>query len=495
MQSPSLTQFLWRTSVDPLLTLDKEGIILDSNLSAQSEYHLRPGEKLLDFVVEKDEFLVMIRQVETDSGSKFHEPTFFHLSRKNTGKIRFQISPAADADHPAVRYAVNVPRRIHALESLQEAARSNDQRIENLREDVTAVTKELLEKTLQLAEQKNKVAAIIEAMGEGLIGCDSQGRIMHINQAARRLLLPMENEAIGLPFETLFPDIAQTIGFKNHSFLAIEKKLVDLSYEGKELRISASPIVDSETHSNAGFVLIIQDRTEQAELDRLKSDLISIVSHELRSPLTSIKGYIDLMLSGELGDIPEEILGYLAIVSTNTNRLASLIDDMLDLSRIETGKLNMSFGKVEIKYLCDFVYLTMKPQADQKKIEFHVETKEGLLASGDQDRLQQALTNLVSNAIKYTPEGGKTSIRAEKRDEWIVIDVIDTGMGISAENQKKLFQRFFRVKNKATRNIGGTGLGLCITKSIIEAHDGHLSIQSEEGKGSSFTIELPSYQS
>ncbi len=223
----------------------------------------------------------------------------------------------------------------------------------------------------------------------------------------------------------------------------------------------------------------------------MKSDLISIVSHELRSPLTSIKGYVDLLITGDLGAIPEEMKDYLSIVSSNANRLAALIDDMLDLSRIETGKLNMSFGKVEIKYLCDFVFLTMKPQVEQKKLQFSVQVEEGLSVSGDQERLQQALTNLVSNAIKYTPNAGSVTIRAHRKNGMVAIDVEDSGLGISPDNQKKLFQKFFRVKNEKTRNIGGTGLGLCIAKSIVEAHDGCIELESEEGKGSRFSLTLP----
>jgi signal transduction histidine kinase len=172
-----------------------------------------------------------------------------------------------------------------------------------------------------------------------------------------------------------------------------------------------------------------------------------------------------------------------------------LIDDMLDLSRIESGKLNMSFGKVEVKYLCDLVFLTMKPQAEKKKLQFSLDVEEGLALSGDIDRMQQALTNLVSNAIKYTPEEGSVIIHANRTNEFIVISVKDSGFGISKDNQMRLFQKFFRIKNEKTRNIGGTGLGLCITKSIVEAHDGKIIVDSKEEQGSNFIIEIPAYHS
>jgi signal transduction histidine kinase len=199
------------------------------------------------------------------------------------------------------------------------------------------------------------------------------------------------------------------------------------------------------------------------------------------------------MMSGDLGEVQQEHRKYLEIVLNNANRLTKLINDMLDLSRIESGKLTMTFGRVDIKFLSDLVFLSFKPQAAQKEVEFKAEVDEGLAVSGDMERLQQALTNLVSNAIKYTPEGGSVKIAAYRLDGNVRIDVIDSGFGISPENQNRLFQKFFRVKNAKTRNIGGTGLGLCIAKSVVEAHQGEISVQSKEDKGSTFSITLPEY--
>ncbi len=493
--TPNLIHSLWQVAVEPLLIVDRDGLILDCNPVAQSIYSLMPEIDLVDRLVEKDLFVKAMEKSIQQGGNTVVESLHYIFPDRQSAVLRLQIAPIVFPDPPADRILISITQQTNSLESLEAVARLNDQRVEKLRDNLTQVTKELLEKTFQLAEQKNKVATIIDGMGEGLIGCDDQGVIIHINQAARNLSILSQDEVIGSPFASVFPNIAKAIGFFPGSHELIEKRIVDLSKNRHDLRISVSPIFDEEKNRSAGFVLIIQDRTEQAELDRLKSDLISIVSHELRSPLTSIKGYVDLMLTGDLGVIPEGMKEYLSIISANANRLAALIDDMLDLSRIESGKLNMSFGKVEIKYLCDYVYLTMKPQAEQKKLKFGLQIEEGLSVSGDQDRLQQALTNLVSNAIKYTAMYGTVMIHVRHYNGWVSIDVEDSGIGISVENQKKLFQRFFRVKNDQTRNIGGTGLGLCITKSIVEAHDGHILVQSEEGKGSRFSLELPAYHS
>jgi len=214
----------------------------------------------------------------------------------------------------------------------------------------------------------------------------------------------------------------------------------------------------------------------------------------LRSPLTSIKGYVDLMMGGELGEIPEHLKEYFDVIALNSNRLSMLIDDILDLTRLESGKLPMNFGKVDVKYLCDYVRLMHKPQAEQKHQTLELHAPSGLMISGDMERLVHSLGNLVSNAIKYTPEKGWVKIEAVNEEGAVRISVQDNGMGISEDHQQKLFQKFFRVKNKATRNIGGTGLGLCIAKSIVEAHEGTIAVNSKVGEGSTFTIHLPIFE-
>lgn len=491
--SSKIIQSLWEAAVEPLLILDRESAILDSNPIACAELSLLPGQNLLERISEKENLQEALERAYVFGESRALDSLSIISSDGNLNEIHMQLSPVYGAENQIDFILASVNKKTKALELLEAAARLNDQRVEKLRKNLTTVTHELLEKTLQLAEQKNKVSTIINGMGEGLIGCDDQGNIVHLNQAALALLGKRDENIIGDSFVAHFPNIAKAIGFLFNSMESLEKRIVDISRDRKDLRVSVSPIFDEKKQRNDGFVLIIQDRSEQAELDRMRSDLISIVSHELRSPLTSIKGYVDLMMTGDLGIIPDGMKDYLSIVSSNANRLAALIDDMLDLSRIETGKLNMTFGKVEIKYLCDYVYLTLKPLAEQKRLNFTLQIEEGISVSGDLDRLQQALTNLVSNAIKYTANEGTVRILAQRSNGQIVIAVADTGMGISPENQKKLFQRFFRVKNEKTRNIGGTGLGLCIAKSIIEAHDGRIEIESEEGKGSRFIMELPAY--
>jgi len=482
---------LLTVSVEPLLLIDEQGSIQNCNVSAAKLLPKTIGSSLLEFVNNPSAFEEALEEcIKTDKPCLVENISIQVDGRQLKFTARLNDLPEIK---PAL-FVVGLQEESDDLNEIEQAVKSNDERVERLSHELITVSKQLLEKTIQLGAQKNKLATIINAMAEGLLGCDENGDLIHVNENARLFLTMPEGDLNSKPFAELCPEIASAIRWSPHSPATVSEHVVDVSFGKRELRIRPSCMVDKEMKP-MGFVLIIQDRTQEVELDHMKSDIISIVSHELRSPLTSIKGYVDLMMAGDLGEVPEHMKGYLDIVSSNANRLATLIDDMLDLSRIESGKLHMSFGKVDVKYLCDYVYLTMKPQAEKKEQQLGNEAQPGLTISGDMDRLQQALTNLVSNAIKYTPEQGEVKIQARTSDDHVTISVIDNGFGISEDDQRKLFQKFFRVKNEKTRNIGGTGLGLCITRSIIEAHEGTIEIESEPGKGSKFQIHLPLYLS
>ncbi len=486
-------ELVWNILDQALFVIDKQGTILERNSAAENLFPTNKFTYLSDIVKEKDTLIQTIKQISVDG--EFIELDSLSAEDKDDNPIQLclRLTPLNKTDRKNTRlFLAAISQKSKDLDSLEKVARSNEERVVKLSEKLKYVTRELVEKTKKVAEQKNKLDAIINGMGDGLVACDEKGSIIQYNDTACSLLLIPEKDVQGKIFADLFPSIADAIVLDSNRPTSMTKREANVSYENKELRVCASPLFDQESN-HFGFVLIIQDRTKQAEIDRMKSDLISIVSHELRSPLTSIKGYVDLMVAGDLGEVPESMKSYLSIVSTNASKLAALIDDMLDLSRIESGKLVMSFGKVEIKYLCDYVYLTLKPQAEQKNHDFQLYMETKTVVSGDVDRLQQALTNLVSNAIKYTPEGGSVEIRAGTRNGKALISVKDSGIGISPENQKKLFQKFYRVKNDKTRNIGGTGLGLCIAESIIKAHEGRITLKSSEGQGSTFEIELPTF--
>lgn len=242
-----------------------------------------------------------------------------------------------------------------------------------------------------------------------------------------------------------------------------------------------------------GTVINLRDVTQRAEADRMKTELISIVSHELRAPLANLTGYIDLVLNDPKSQLSGEQLNFLQVAHRNGLKLSKLIDDMLDLSRLESGKIEMSFADTDLEFLVNFSHLSFRKEAEDKNLELTKRILGNVHVQGDGDRLGQVLDNLVSNAIKYTPAGGRVEILCESRGDEVALVVSDTGIGISPEDQEKLFQRFFRVRSSETRKIGGTGLGLSIAKTIVDAHRGRLTVESSPGKGSRFTVVLPAW--
>jgi signal transduction histidine kinase len=229
------------------------------------------------------------------------------------------------------------------------------------------------------------------------------------------------------------------------------------------------------------------------ELDEAKSALVSTVSHELRTPLTSITGYLELVIDGDAGQLPEEALGMLRIVERNVDRLRNLIEDLLTQSRIESGRHRATVTRVDLDGVTSDVNAALAPIAETNRVTLHVDLPPPgvLCVDGDRRQLEQALTNLVANAVKFTPAGGEVRVSGRTADGRAVLEVTDTGIGIPADEVPKLFDRFFRASNAAAAEIPGTGLGLSIVKEIVQSHGGEVGVDSAVGAGTTFRLELP----
>ena len=224
---------------------------------------------------------------------------------------------------------------------------------------------------------------------------------------------------------------------------------------------------------------------------RHKSQFLANMSHELRTPLNAILGYTELILDNIYGEAPEKMRGVLERVQTNGKHLLGLINDVLDLSKIEAGQLTLSLSDYSLAELVQGVYVAVEPLAAQKNLALTTKVAKGLpVGHGDERRLAQVLLNLVGNAIKFT-ETGEVAIEASASDGAFRVAVRDSGPGIAAADQAKIFEEFQQVDNTSTRQKGGTGLGLAISKRIVEMHGGRIVVDSELGKGSTFTIKLP----
>jgi nitrogen-specific signal transduction histidine kinase len=239
---------------------------------------------------------------------------------------------------------------------------------------------------------------------------------------------------------------------------------------------------------------------ELRKIDAMKSEFVSVASHELRTPLAAIKNAVQLMLSGKTGEINENQSKFLSMAERNINRLTNILNDLLNLSRIELGKIELKFGNLELKGIIELTASSLRPQADVKSLQIEVRISEPLpVVYGDPEKIEQILTNLIGNAIKFTPKGGKIIVSAKPLPkekgvgygDQVAVSVKDTGIGIPPEHLDAIFEKFHQVEGSLHRSVSGTGLGLAITKGLVEAHQGKIWVESEIEKGSMFTFTLP----
>lgn len=341
--------------------------------------------------------------------------------------------------------------------------------------------------------------AILEAIADGVMVTDAAGQVILFNAAAARILGTHREAmldrnikdmsglygAAGASWAALAADWQP--GQADDEVLFIEEKL---KIEDRIVSVHLAPV-----HVNSDFmgtVSVFRDITRAEEVARMKSDFVSIVSHELRTPMTSIKGFVDLMLLGASGDISKQQRYFLSIVKSNVDRLAALVADLLDLSKIDTGRVRLRLEPIFVTDVLRNVLDSLRAKIEEKGLELITKVPDGLPpVMGDRDRLIRVLTNLVANAYQYTPQGGQIRIQVAQRDDALQITVADTGIGISEDDQTKIFNRFFRADHPLVRESDGTGLGLPIVKSLVELHGGKLVLHSSPGKGSEFSFTLP----
>jgi signal transduction histidine kinase len=236
---------------------------------------------------------------------------------------------------------------------------------------------------------------------------------------------------------------------------------------------------------------VIERRRAEDDADRLKSEFFALVSHELRTPLTSVIGYLDIVREDDEGGLSEEQDRFLSIIDRNAHRLLRLVGDLLFVAQVEAGTLSLEKAKVDLEQVALDAVEAARPRADTLGVALAGDTVPVVLEAGDADRLGQLVDNLVSNALKFTPPGGSVTVRLHRTGAQAVLEVTDTGMGISAADQEHLFERFFRAEQATEKAIPGIGLGLSICAAIAAGSGGKISIESEEGRGTTFRVTLP----
>ncbi|MGQ9508992.1 MAG: response regulator, partial [Thermodesulfobacteriota bacterium] len=366
-----------------------------------------------------------------------------------------------------------------------------------LQKEAEFLRKERERSLRDIATEKSKLKTIINCMGDGVLVCDREGCIVLSNPAASRMLKIPEASLVGNYIsqchlnQDLLRMIDESLKAKDRSYTSISQELSLGDAEEIYLRAHTAPVRD-DLGETIGSVTVIQDISHLKELDKMKSEFIAMVSHELRAPLAAVEQQLTVILNRMAGEVTEKQEQLLSRAKERTKGLLDLIRDLLDLSKIEAGKMIQYKEPLSLQEIIQKVVEFMKVEADHKKLDLQfVSPSHPLIIHADRNSMEGVFTNLISNAIKYTPEGGKVRIILSEENGFAKVIVSDTGIGIKKEDLPRIFDKFYRVKTTETRQIVGTGLGLSIVKSIVDAHLGSISVESEEGKGTTFTVLIP----
>jgi len=339
-----------------------------------------------------------------------------------------------------------------------------------------------------LSTEKSKVESIISNMAEGVLAIDGTQKIILANDKMRKIVkkdyIPGKTQLEHL-VETEITRVFQDVLKANKPI----KKEIEI--DKNIYLVHASPIKNREGETT-GVVGIFRDITEMKKLDEMRKNFIANVSHELRTPLTSIQGFAEAIMDGLVKDEATRNK-YLEMIHEEALRLSRLTKELLDLAILESGKPKQwRMEKIDLREIIHKAVMKLRPQADAKNIHLTLETSERIIVKANSDRMEQVIINLLSNAIQFTPQGGRVTLHAREEEKHVVVEVIDTGEGIPAEELPYIWDRFYKVdKARSRKKSSGTGLGLSIVKSIIEAFGGRVFVKSEIGKGSVFGFAIP----
>ncbi len=357
---------------------------------------------------------------------------------------------------------------------------------------------------------RNQTEALLGSIGDGVFAVDANGHIIEFNRAAELLTGRARSEVQGQPYEGVMrwvvtgpgggaafgeertaPDPVRQAILEHRSQRLRYLSLARLNGTRVPVTLNAAPVLDNQGQVR-GCVVVFSDASQEREVDRLKTEFISIASHQLRTPLTGIKGVLSLVLEGVLGPLNAEQRRYIERANEANERLITLVNDLLNVGKLEQGQLQIAPQPLDLTALVEAVVSELQPRAQRyhQSLSFAA-AERPLEVAGDPLRLREVFANLVDNAVKYTPEGGRISVRVGRSDGQVAVEVADTGVGIPSDQIPRLFQKFVRLPNPLSAREFGTGLGLYFIKSVVELHRGSIEVQSQEGQGSVFRVRLP----
>jgi two-component system phosphate regulon sensor histidine kinase PhoR len=370
---------------------------------------------------------------------------------------------------------------------------SDIEEIVSLNESMKGMAQQLHARIDTITQQRTEIEAILSSMIEGVIAVDADERIIIMNSAAANMF--------GCDLSTVQGRIIQEAVRNSHlqQFVSetlsgetpVEKEIAIITGEERYLFGHGTLIRDIEG-KRVGALFVLSDITRLRRLENIRKDFVANVSHEIKTPITAIKGFVEILRDDGKKD-EQDIKRFLEIISRHVNRLEAIIDDLLRLSRIEKDVETEGIQLMEsgIKDVLESAIQISKPLADSKGMEIRLFCDDGLIARINPPLLEQAIVNLLDNAIKYSDEKRPVKIEARHDEKELLIHIIDNGRGIEQEHLPRIFERFYRVDKARSRRLGGTGLGLAIVKHIIQAHKGHVTVTSTPGKGSTFSLHIP----
>jgi two-component system phosphate regulon sensor histidine kinase PhoR len=370
--------------------------------------------------------------------------------------------------------------RRYPTHEIGELGRAFDAMADHLQQEIQAVT-----------EARDRMETILRGMVEGVMLTDRDGRILMINRALRDLL-GLEVEPYGrTPSELLRnADLQEAVQRVLDGQAHVSLEIRTLGPSQKVLEVHLARLTGEASHG--GAVAVFHDITERERLEKIRRDFVANVSHELRTPLTAIRGSIETILDGAIDNV-QYARHFAEVIERHTTRLQRLLDDLLDLAKIESGEAAPRKEEIQATEFADAVLGTVAGLAESKGVEILRDLpRETLRFRGDRRQLEQAVVNLLDNAVKYTDPGGQITLCIRHGENENHLIVSDTGVGIPQEHLPRIFERFYRVDRARSRELGGTGLGLAIVKHITQAHGGRVEVDSFPGQGSTFRIILPS---
>jgi signal transduction histidine kinase len=412
--------------------------------------------------------------------------------------LRFAVSPIRRIAAATQRIAegdldVKVPEE--GPGEIGQLARSFNKMAESL----VRQQQDLASQNVDLERLANVLRAVLDSTVDGILLSDADGNV----QLANRTVLNLTGD-LGMSYEGTVVDrllsVEPRIEDREKYRAAMERlrtnpdeKTFDEfedAVSGRSFQGFTAPVHD-DRGGFLGRIWTLREVTQQRELDRLKDDFVATVSHELRTPLTSMMGFLEMIREGEAGQLTDEQKRFLAIVYRSSERLQRLVGDLLFVARLDASGLQLHFAPVRLDEIAREVVEASSALARSREIELDLAVTDVPLVRGDHERLVQLVGNLLSNALKFTPAGGTVTVRAFAEGDLVLLEVADTGIGIPVEEQDRLFQRFFRSSTATQQAIPGTGLGLVISRAIVEAHGGTIEVVSQTGAGTCFRVELP----